>query len=199
MSGQANPFDTGFYREDELRQFGFKRIGINVQIAKTCTVVGLENIAIGDNVRIDGYCTLVAAGTVTLVLILIAFVAGRAPRLIPGRVQNFFELIFEFLLDYMENVFGSRAAAVRFFPLIVTIFLFIALSNLFDFLPFFGSVGLYRLGEFIPFYRPVKKQITLRLDADVIAWLRVQGKGYQTKANALLRNAMVKDVIAKAS
>jgi uncharacterized protein (DUF4415 family) len=50
-----------------------------------------------------------------------------------------------------------------------------------------------------PFYRPVKKQITLRLDADVIAWLRVQGKGYQTKANALLRNAMVKDVTAKAS
>lgn len=50
-----------------------------------------------------------------------------------------------------------------------------------------------------PFYRPVKKQITLRLDADVIAWLRVQGKGYQTKANALLRIAMVKDVTAKAS
>lgn len=50
-----------------------------------------------------------------------------------------------------------------------------------------------------PFYRPVKKQITLRLDADVIAWLRVQGRGYQTKANALLRNAMVKDVTAKAS
>ena len=50
-----------------------------------------------------------------------------------------------------------------------------------------------------PFYRPVKKQITLRLDADVIAWLRVQGRGYQTKANALLRNAMVKDVTARAS
>jgi uncharacterized protein (DUF4415 family) len=30
-----------------------------------------------------------------------------------------------------------------------------------------------------PFYRPVKKQITLRLDADVIAWLREHGKGYQ--------------------
>jgi len=42
-----------------------------------------------------------------------------------------------------------------------------------------------------PFYRPIKKQITLRLDADVIEWLRQQGKGYQTRANVLLRDAML--------
>ena len=45
-----------------------------------------------------------------------------------------------------------------------------------------------------PFYKPVKKQITLRLDADVIAWLRRGGKGYQTKANALLREVMVREI-----
>jgi len=38
-----------------------------------------------------------------------------------------------------------------------------------------------------PFYRPVKQQLTVRLDADVIAWLRRQGKGYQTRMNAVLR------------
>jgi len=41
-------------------------------------------------------------------------------------------------------------------------------------------------------YRPVKRQITLRLDSDVILWLRRQGKGYQTRANALLREAMLR-------
>lgn len=45
-----------------------------------------------------------------------------------------------------------------------------------------------------PFYRPVKRQLTVRLDADVVAWLREQGKGYQTRINALLRAAMVEDV-----
>ena len=50
-----------------------------------------------------------------------------------------------------------------------------------------------------PFYRPVKQQLTLRLDADVIAWLRKQGKGYQTRANALLRSAMLRDLHQKAS
>jgi uncharacterized protein (DUF4415 family) len=50
-----------------------------------------------------------------------------------------------------------------------------------------------------PFYRPVKRQLTLRLDADVIAWLRQQGKGYQTRANLLLRNAMLLDLGKSAS
>lgn len=37
------------------------------------------------------------------------------------------------------------------------------------------------------FYRPVKKQITLRLDADVLAWFRAQGSRYQTRINEALR------------
>ncbi len=40
------------------------------------------------------------------------------------------------------------------------------------------------------FYRPVKKQITLRLDADIIAWFKAQardGRGYQTDINRALR------------
>ena len=40
------------------------------------------------------------------------------------------------------------------------------------------------------FYRPVKKPLTIRLDADVLAWLKGQGKGYQTRINALLRSSM---------
>lgn len=50
-----------------------------------------------------------------------------------------------------------------------------------------------------PFYRPIKQQLTLRLDADVVAWLRRQGKGYQTRANALLREAMLRALRRKAS
>lgn len=45
-----------------------------------------------------------------------------------------------------------------------------------------------------PYYRPVKQQLTVRLDADVIAWLRQQGKGYQTRLNRVLREAMLKQM-----
>jgi uncharacterized protein (DUF4415 family) len=40
------------------------------------------------------------------------------------------------------------------------------------------------------FYRPPKKAVTMRLDADVIEWLKGYGKGYQTRVNLLLRHAM---------
>jgi len=40
------------------------------------------------------------------------------------------------------------------------------------------------------FYRPIKKSLTIRLDADVLAWLKGRGRGYQTRINKLLRAAM---------
>jgi uncharacterized protein (DUF4415 family) len=40
------------------------------------------------------------------------------------------------------------------------------------------------------FYRPIQKPLTIRLDADVLAWLKGQGKGYQTRINNLLRSSM---------
>jgi uncharacterized protein (DUF4415 family) len=40
------------------------------------------------------------------------------------------------------------------------------------------------------FYRPTKRPVTIRLDEDVVDWLKSYGRGYQTKANLLLRHAM---------
>jgi uncharacterized protein (DUF4415 family) len=44
------------------------------------------------------------------------------------------------------------------------------------------------------FYRPIKQQITARLDADVLAWLKAGGQGYQTRMNAILRRAMMAEL-----
>lgn len=43
------------------------------------------------------------------------------------------------------------------------------------------------------FYKPVKQATTVRVDADVLAWLKREGKGYQTRINAVLREAMIRD------
>jgi uncharacterized protein (DUF4415 family) len=40
------------------------------------------------------------------------------------------------------------------------------------------------------FYRPIKKPVTIRINADVLAWLKSQDRGYQTRINKLLRGAM---------
>jgi uncharacterized protein (DUF4415 family) len=41
------------------------------------------------------------------------------------------------------------------------------------------------------FYRPIKRQITARVDADVLDWLKSLGKGYQSRINAILRREML--------
>jgi uncharacterized protein (DUF4415 family) len=40
------------------------------------------------------------------------------------------------------------------------------------------------------FYRPMKERITIRVDADVLEWLKSSGEGYQTRINEYLREKM---------
>ena len=47
------------------------------------------------------------------------------------------------------------------------------------------------------FYRPPKRSVTMRVDADVIEWLKSYGPGYQSRANMLLRHAMSSTQAAK--
>ena len=45
-----------------------------------------------------------------------------------------------------------------------------------------------------PLYKPTKQVTTVRIDADVMLWLKAQGKGYQTRMNKILRDAMLKEL-----
>lgn len=44
------------------------------------------------------------------------------------------------------------------------------------------------------FYKPIKLATTVRVDADVLAWLKSQGKGYQTRINDILRTTMLESL-----
>ncbi|MGV6987413.1 BrnA antitoxin family protein [Testudinibacter sp. P80/BLE/0925] len=44
------------------------------------------------------------------------------------------------------------------------------------------------------FYKPTKTPVTVRFDSDILAWLKLKGKGYQTRMNAILREAMLNDL-----
>jgi uncharacterized protein (DUF4415 family) len=50
------------------------------------------------------------------------------------------------------------------------------------------------MAEALKFYRPIKKPVTLRLDADVIAWFKKDGRRYQTRINAALRRVMDREM-----
>jgi len=51
--------------------------------------------------------------------------------------------------------------------------------------------------ELAGMYRPVKKPVTVRLDADLLAWFQQGGRGYQTRINQALRRVMLQETKAK--
>lgn len=58
-------------------------------------------------------------------------------------------------------------------------------------IPEFTSVEEAVVGKF---YRPIKQPVTIRLDTDVLDWLKKGGKGSQGRVNAILREAMTRTV-----
>ena len=60
MTFKKNPLDSGYYQNNELKKFGFKKVGKNVMIAKNCTIVGLNNISLGNYIRIDSNVVIAA-------------------------------------------------------------------------------------------------------------------------------------------
>lgn len=47
-----------------------------------------------------------------------------------------------------------------------------------------------------PYYKPTKTSTTMRLDSDVLAWFKQQGKGWQTRMNAVLRQEMMRSLVS---
>jgi F-type H+-transporting ATPase subunit a len=84
--------------------------------------------------------TMVTTWIAIVVLGLISFLGTRHAGEVPGRLQSFLEVIIEFFLNLAESVAGPKNAR-RFFPLVMTIFLFIVTSNWLGILPGVGTIG----------------------------------------------------------
>ncbi|HVW52744.1 MAG TPA: acyltransferase [Trinickia sp.] len=53
--------NPGYWTADELEAFGARSVGSNVRVAKNCTLIGIENMSFGENVRVDGPTVLSAS------------------------------------------------------------------------------------------------------------------------------------------
>lgn len=73
-------------------------------------------------------------------LILFSKIITYNLKLVPEKGQNFFEVLLESILGFMEGVVGTRSEAQKFFPFIATIFIFIITVNWIEVIPGLGSV-----------------------------------------------------------
>ena len=86
--------------------------------------------------------TMVATWAAMVVLAVVSFLATRRVAETPGRLQGLVEVVLEFFLNLAESVAG-RENARRFFPLVMTIFLFVVTANWMGVLPGFGTIGRF--------------------------------------------------------
>jgi len=83
---------------------------------------------------------MIATFTTSIIILVLAFLIRRKAGIIPSRMQVAFEGVLNFMLDKMEIAFGSREKALKFFPLIFTIFIFFLIANQFTLIPFVESI-----------------------------------------------------------
>lgn len=124
--------------------------------------------------------TLMTAWVVMLVLCVVALLVRKNLNLIPGRLQNFVEWAYDWVYGYVERGFGDKKLTERYFPLIATIFFFIFLSNMFDFLPIFGTLNLHRGEESLPLFHAVNADLNTTLALAIISFFVIELSGILT-------------------
>lgn len=95
---------------------------------------------LGDFLGIPVTNALVTSILVSGILVLFSVLLRARLSLIPGKVQTLVEEAFSYVYDYVAETLESQTMARRFFPLLMTIFLFIFLGNMLHFLPGVGSI-----------------------------------------------------------
>jgi F-type H+-transporting ATPase subunit a len=138
--------------------------------------------------------TMVTTWMAIVLLGLVALVVARGIKDVPGRFQGFVEVILEFFLDLAERVAGPEKAR-RFFPLVMTIFLFIVTSNWMGILPGFGTIGRFEpADEIIEHHEEAAQDDGHELDLDTVTLSIFEGDG----AIAVLPFGSVRDVTTAA-
>lgn len=124
--------------------------------------------------------TLVTSWVVVALLMVWAATFYRSLKLYPGKGQVLVESTIGFAYDYVKEVLEDEKLAMRYFPVIMTIFVFIAAANLFGLLPFVGgSVGLYVAGHdgLVPLFYPVNTDLNMTLAMAVVAVIVIEFAG----------------------
>jgi len=88
-----------------------------------------------------------------IILIVGAYFGGRNLKKIPKGIQNVAELIVEMLFGLIDSVFLDRKKTAKYFPYLMTIFLFIVTNNWLGLVPGVGSIGFTEHGLFVPIFR----------------------------------------------
>lgn len=123
------------------------------------------------------------AAWVSICVLLVVFLAGtRRMKMVPAGLQNAIELLCETASDFITEVAGEENER-RFFPLVLTIFLFVLANAWVGLIPGFGSLKL----SGTPLLRNANTDVNVPLMLALVSVISVEGWGFRVKGAAYLK------------
>jgi F-type H+-transporting ATPase subunit a len=115
---------------------------------------------------------LLTSWFVVLILIIVSIFLRAKLKVVPGKLQNIFEIVIDSALDLCDQVTGDRSLSVKIFPLAISVFFFVLVNNWLGILPLggFGIVEKSTEGlSFVPFLRGGTADINTTIALAVMA------------------------------
>ena len=123
--------------------------------------------------------TMLAAWFSVVVLVVLSWAVTRRMKLIPGRLQVVFEAMLGWILDLCKGIAGEENGR-RFFPVIVTIFLFVLFNAWLSLIPGFGSIEITIHGHHYELIRGANTDVNTPLAIALISFIFVIFYGLKT-------------------
>jgi F-type H+-transporting ATPase subunit a len=125
--------------------------------------------------------TVLVTLLLSLLIITSSFILRSKLQLIPRGFQNIVEYVLEAFLNLIDGVTQNREQSKRFFPLVMTIFIFIILSNWVELIPGLGTIGIneeiHGKTVLVPFLRSASTDLNVTLAIALIAVFSIQFMG----------------------
>jgi F-type H+-transporting ATPase subunit a len=121
--------------------------------------------------------TLVTTWLTMAILIGIAYAVRRNLTVVPGKTQVAFEEIITAAKKFFTQTLEDEGKATKYLPLLLTLFLFIAVANTLNVLPGLGSIGFTHDGHFTALLRGVNSDLNTTLALTIVSVFVIQFSG----------------------
>ena len=143
--------------------------------------VKLSPYVLGEVFGVPITATLLTTWLSMAILLVLALVVGKNLKAVPGKLQSIFEMIIGGLYDFTANALESRTLATKYFPVLMTVFLFLLAMNWTGLLPGVTSIGIFEgHGEeshLVPFFYPPATDLNIAIAFAFVAMFVIEMAG----------------------
>lgn len=120
--------------------------------------------------------------TLVLLVVIGLFIRRKKYAMVPSGIQNVAEMLIGGFFDFYKGIVGDHENTKKFFPLVMTIFFYVIISNWMGLLPGFGSIGLWEVHHghevLVPIFRSTYADVNMTFALALISVTSIQIFGF---------------------